>query len=431
MGVIVKNLLLSLMAGMSCNVFFGAVLSRKRRMGRSSFPDIVAEGMPFLAFVVMFQVIAYAEAPGYLLQPLRVIIFLSVIILVFFRAGVGETFLLAVFWCALYWVLNLLAVSAAYILPGRYVRTQELSDLLCVGLLLGLSLIFRYKYDSLRDSFERADRRFFAWFVVLSLLVTVLLTVWIWHGDSGNKGEVLTLVIVYTGINVLILFFIGNIMKKESEIQTACLMQEKLQNQLELYQNMQESDMRRRRYLHDYKNQLGCIQGMLEAGRMSEALAYIEELNGSIRKGEDHVDTKHLVVNTVLNQKYLYAKERGVTMVMAVNDLSSLSMSREDIVTLLVNLLDNAVEACEKLDENRVIRFKMMLEEGELAVSVCNPVKEPVEIKDKAITTTKGEKNRHGIGFLNINSVIEKNHGTSVMECRDGWFCFSAVISGV
>lgn len=430
MGVIV-NLIFSLMAGMSCNTFFGAVLSRKRRLKDLPFPDIVTEGMQFLAFVVVFLVIAYTEAPGYLLQPLRVIVFLSVIILLFFRARVRETLLLALLWCALYWVLNLLAVSAAYILPGRHAGIQELSDLLCVGVMLGLSLVFRYKYDGLRKGFERADRGLLAWSATGNILLAVVVTVWIWNGDSGNKGEIFAIAAGYAGMNVLILYFIGHIMKKESEIQKAYLMQEKLQNQLELYQNMQENDMRRRRYLHDYKNQLGCIQGMLEAGRMQEALVYIKELNGSIRKGEDHVDTKHLVVNTVLNQKYLYAQERGITMVMAVNDLSSLSMSREDIVTLLVNLLDNAIEACEKLDENKIIRFKMILEEGGLTVSVRNPVREPVVVKGKVIATTKGEKDRHGLGFLNIQSVIEKNQGTSVMECRDGWFCFSAMISGV
>lgn len=430
MGVIV-NLIFSLMAGMSCNAFFGAVLSRKRRLKDLPFPDIVTEGMQFLAFVVVFLVIAYTEAPGYLLQPLRVIVFLSVIILLFFRARVRETLLLALLWCALYWVLNLLAVSAAYILPGRHAGIQELSDLLCVGVMLGLSLVFRYKCDGLRKGFERADRGLLAWSATGNILLAVVVTVWIWNGDSGNKGEIFAIAAGYAGMNVLILYFIGHIMKKESEIQKAYLMQEKLQNQLKLYQNMQENDMRRRRYLHDYKNQLGCIQGMLEAGRMQEALVYIKELNGSIRKGEDHVDTKHLVVNTVLNQKYLYAQERGITMVMAVNDLSSLSMSREDIVTLLVNLLDNAIEACEKLDENKMIRFKMILEEGGLTVSVRNPVREPVVIKGKVIATTKGEKDRHGIGFLNIQSVIEKNQGTSVMECRDGWFCFSAMISGV
>ena len=116
---------------------------------------------------------------------------------------------------------------------------------------------------------------------------------------------------------------------------------------------------------------------------------------------------------------------------MAVNDLSGLTMGREEIVTLLVNLLDNAIEACEKLDRNRLIQFKMMLEDGELTLSVRNPVKEPVTVKGKRIRTTKEDKNSHGFGMLNINNVIEKNHGTSFLECRDGWFYFSAVIPGV
>ncbi len=75
-----------------------------------------------------------------------------------------------------------------------------------------------------------------------------------------------------------------------------------------------------------------------------------------------------------------------------------------------------------------MIRFKMTLEEGELTISVRNPVAEPVLIKGKTVVTTKEDRNSHGIGLMNIHSVIEKNHGTSVMECRDGWFCFSAVI---
>lgn len=63
---------------------------------------------------------------------------------------------------------------------------------------------------------------------------------------------------------------------------------------------------------------------------------------------------------------------------MSVNDLSGLTMKEEDIVTLLVNLLDNAMEACEKLDTGRIIRLKMILEDGELTLSVkilCRDVK--------------------------------------------------------
>lgn len=120
------------------------------------------------------------------------------------------------------------------------------------------------------------------------------------------------------------------------------------------------------------------------------------------------VNTNHAVVNVVLNQKYQSALEKNITMILSVNDLSGLTMGEEDLVTLLVNLLDNAVEACEKLEERRIIRFKMVLEDGELILSVSNPVAEPVIIDGKKIATTKKDGRNHGIGLLNVNGVIER-----------------------
>ena len=252
-----------------------------------------------------------------------------------------------------------------------------------------------------------------------------------WFSDSLNKSGVVVIAAGYSVINVLGFYFIGTIVEKDAKLQRAEIIKARLNNQMELVENLQANDMRYRRCLHDYKNQLGCIQGLLEAGQITDALGYINDLSGSIKKGGDHVNTNHPVVNTVLNQKYLRAQEKGITLIMAVNDLSELMLCREDIVTLLVNLLDNAIEACEKLDENRIIQFKMMLEEGELTISVRNPLKEPVVIMGKRLQTTKEKKDNHGLGMLNINSVIEKNQGTSILECQDGWFYFSAVIPEV
>ncbi len=420
MEMIVRSLAGSLLTGIGCSIFFGTVLPRR---GRSEY-------LPPLAFAAGFFLIAVTEAPGHLLQPVRVVILLGIVIQIFYKGNLGKTILLAVFWCALYWVMNLLALSVIYVMPRPYANIPGLSDWLCDILLICLTLIFHYKCRDWSDSFGRTGWSRFGWLPVISILVTTLLSMYIWYTDSirADSGALLAAAVGYCVINVLAFYFIGNILEKEEQVQKARLMQEKLENQMEMYRNTQESETRYRRYLHDYKNQLGCIHGMLKAGEVEEALDYIEELNSGIRKGEDCVDTNHLVVNTVLNQKYQYARERGITMVMSVNDLSGLTMSKEDIVALLVNLLDNAVEACEKLDGNKIIQFKMMLEEEELTVSVRNPVKEPVVIKGKRILTTKREKDEHGIGFLNVNSVIEKNHGTSVLKCQDGWFYFSAVL---
>lgn len=162
--------------------------------------------------------------------------------------------------------------------------------------------------------------------------------------------------------------------------------------------------------------------------KICDVLNYVETLNGNLRESADVVNTNHAVVNVVLNQKYQCALEKNITMILSVNDLSGLTMGEEDLVTLLVNLLDNAVEACEKLEEHRIIRFKMVLEDGELILSVSNPVAEPVIIDGKKIATTKKDGRNHGIGLLNVNGVIERLGGTSALRCEDGWFCFSAMI---
>ena len=100
-------------------------------------------------------------------------------------------------------------------------------------------------------------------------------------------------------------------------------------------------------------------------------------------------------------------------------------MPEEDLVTLLANLLDNAIEACEKLD---TIQFKMVLEEGQLILSVRNPVNTPVQIKNNMIVTSKKDSLHHGIGLSNVDAVIKKYGGTSVLACDNGCFSFSALL---
>ncbi|MDE5598808.1 MAG: GHKL domain-containing protein, partial [Lachnospiraceae bacterium] len=229
-------------------------------------------------------------------------------------------------------------------------------------------------------------------------------------------------------VYILGFYHMVSLLEKESQMQKLRLLHEQTQNQMELYHSMKKRYEQQRRFSHDYKNQLNCIQGMIESGQTKEALEYISGLTGNFRQNELCVNTSHAVVNIMLNQKYQEASDRGIVMTMVSGDLSELTISEEDIVTLLGNLLDNAIEACEKLSENKVIQFKMVLEEEQLVLSIRNPVKDAVRIKDNRIITSKQDKSRHGIGLLNVDSVIRKNNGTSVLKCENGWFTFAAMI---
>jgi sensor histidine kinase regulating citrate/malate metabolism len=136
----------------------------------------------------------------------------------------------------------------------------------------------------------------------------------------------------------------------------------------------------------------------------------------------DVVHTNHAVVDAVINQKYRYAQMKGITVIMMVNDLSDLSIDEEDLVTVLSNILDNAVEACENLLEDKIVKLKITTDNDQLLIAVQNPVTEPILIVNNRIVTSKEDKKEHGIGLLNIYAVVEKYNGTCAIQCKNGWF---------
>ena len=96
---------------------------------------------------------------------------------------------------------------------------------------------------------------------------------------------------------------------------------------------------------------------------------------------------------------------------------------------MLSNLLDNAIEACEKVQEERIIRLKLVREEKEMVVSVQNRVNEPVHIDQNGIIPTiKRDKRNHGIGLRNVQRVLDKYQGMGRKRYEDGWFYYTAII---
>ena len=418
MGIVMRNILLCLMLGAGCSIYYETIVPV--RVWRTAWVKYTA--VP--AFALGFLVIAFTEIPPYILQPVRVIAVLWLVSWIYCQMKAVQSLILSVLFCAAMWIVTAIVVSAVYALPPGYRGLEMIEEELSYSVLLCLMLVFHFRYRKKISGLTGAQWARFGYFPIFSMIVIMAISMMMGSGDT----ERLVAVAGFGVLNVIALYFIGNILEKDAQVQEMRLLQECTQNQMEMYQNMQKNYERQRRDLHDYKNQLTCIQGLLLEDRREEALHYVETLNGNLRKDADFVNTNHAVVNVVLNQKYQSALERNITMLLSVNDLSGLTMREEDLVTLLVNLLDNAVEACEKLEENRVIRFKMVLEEGELILSVRNPVAVPVIIDGKRIVTTKNDGGKHGIGLLNLNGVIERSGGTSALRCEDGWFCFSAMI---
>ena len=225
-------------------------------------------------------------------------------------------------------------------------------------------------------------------------------------------------------INLVVLHLMSEILEKEKALRISMLVNQNQKNQLVAYEDGNKLYEQQQKKMHDYKNQLVTIQTLIKGEDYREALDFAEKLTESISVDMSEINTNHPVVNAILNQKYRSAKEKNISMSLKLGDLHELKMKEEDIVIVLGNLLDNAIAECENLSASgsrgALIVLKLVYEEGSMILSVRNPVREKVEIIDNIVQKEHGSG--HGIGLLNVRSVVEQYDGDLALACDEKEF---------
>lgn len=116
-------------------------------------------------------------------------------------------------------------------------------------------------------------------------------------------------------------------------------------------------------------------------------------------------------------------------MVLKVNDLSQLWLEEKDIVIIMANLLDNAIEALKDYKGKKIIKIKAVLEDNNFVFSVCNTYAGKLKYQQgKLVTTKKEDEMHHGIGIQNVIKAVEKYQGFHVISPQEKEFIFSIMI---
>lgn len=266
-------------------------------------------------------------------------------------------------------------------------------------------------------------------FPVLSMMIMIVMLL-SFIGRNSSTGYL----IVSFGVmvmNVVMFEWLKYVSEKDRRWKQIHLLQERNEEKIKLYHEMSVNYDEQKRILHDYHNQIGCMQGLLKKQQYKEAKEYAEKLADSFPDQMQNVDVNHPILNVVLNQKYRLAKRKDISFLFYANDLSDLWLEEQDVVSLLSNLLDNAIEACEKLEGERKIWVKLVREKRQFVLSIRNTVPEPVDIQDDEIPTSKEDKVKHGIGLKNVQMILNKYKGMGMMRYEERCFSYTAVIPDI
>lgn len=180
-----------------------------------------------------------------------------------------------------------------------------------------------------------------------------------------------------------------------------------------------KSDEELRRFRHDFKNHMIVVSAMLEAGKTENALKYLAAVSSGSGVAKAVIKTGNFVADALLNNKTAQAEEKGVRLLFC-GFIPPFGVRDEDLSTIISNLTDNAIEACEKVSGERVIEIEANVMNGFFVLGVSNPV--DGKTVSHSLKTTKRDTKNHGIGLSNVRRAVERYNGVFVTDVSGGRF---------
>lgn len=169
---------------------------------------------------------------------------------------------------------------------------------------------------------------------------------------------------------------------------------------------------------HDMRNTLLVLDNLINEGRKEEARSFLGGQVERIDRLYQIVRTDNSFVNAILNQKLSEAKQKGIE-VRCVILTSFQGIENKDICNLFGNLLDNAIEANEKVEHGAWLELILEGDKRELEIICRNSTGDNVEIRQNHLPATKKDRRFHGYGARIIREIVEKYQGEILYSSDD------------
>ena len=156
----------------------------------------------------------------------------------------------------------------------------------------------------------------------------------------------------------------------------------------------------------------------------------VEEIEKMIQIYDSNLHTGNDAIDVVLMEKLLKCNNNGIKLSCIIDGKSLLFMSENDIYSLFGNLIDNAIEAVEKLEKNkRVISLKVRSVRNFVSINIHNYYSHNIVYENGLPVTTKNEKNYHGFGMKSIEYICYKYNGSLSINSDKNVFNVNIIFS--
>lgn len=300
--------------------------------------------------------------------------------------------------------------KSAYIEPLRKYEYENIFGLFLSRMMIFFVVLLIGKVIDMRKNKEQPY-----WLCLTSLTVPILTVsiemIFITTSGTTTKLVVVSMILLFA-VNIMVFFLFNSL----STFYERFLNLTKSEQEREYYHNqcvlMQKATEDIRSFQHDISNHFMIIEDLLKNKKEKEAFSYIIELiNSEKTVPVVYSDTGNIAVDSIINYKLCRAVLNNIDITVDIIIPNELPVEIMDLSTILTNLLDNALQALQKLKDNKKLNIKMTYKKGILLMRIQNTYNGIVKYENGELITTKENHDQHGYGMKNVETAAAKYDG--------------------
>jgi len=235
------------------------------------------------------------------------------------------------------------------------------------------------------------------------------------------------LLVVFPLIILGVIYQRGVLKLQQTQLDHICVKNELLSQHLN---NLKYLHQERSKLAHDAKEHLSILYNLAKDEGNEKLCAYIEKIHSPLKDIVRIENTGSAFLDTILTVKKQQALKQGVVMDIDCDITPPLNIEPVDLTAILSNLLENALDACEKVKDidERYIFVNIQSQGALLNIRIENSADDTLIRQNTKMQTTKENKELHGIGLKSVRSSVARYQGDIIFEQREGVFIVSIVL---
>lgn len=393
---------------------------------------------PFLFWLITFVFVVlkgmalntpFMAMHSFVKVPFSIVIYALFHRLQYTVAGVFNLYIAVIYYAITCCTENLVFTSGI-ICRGIYSHEFLFSNFILslINGLLVLLICFALKRQRIICSARMCTWQWYSIPALLSLCTTLLV---FYFGECYERGAIsiaplFVCSIFLTLVQVAALFLVSWMELNSHFREETLSLHTRAQAQQESIEALGIAYAQQRKLTHDFQSHVDVLNSLLAGNSLEEARRHLHELQKFQTDRILLVNTHNATMDALLNQKASVATNRKIDIQFSVNDLSPLVINSTDLTVIISNIMDNAIEACEKLQiADRQIFVKVLLEDDSLFFSVRNRALPVSILPGQLPASTKKDAGLHGFGLENVRATLAKYKALYSLTYTDGWFSFA------